>query len=420
MAGGASAPPFLTGASSMAVYKPKYREQSSGKQVESATWWFEFTFCGKRIRESAKTTRKTIAVQAEKNRRLELERAMAGLPVEDPGQRIAAVKDLTGPYLERYKVNHRKSAASFGACCLKNIDRLLGTVLLPDLTENRIVEYMRKRLEEEAAGRTINAELGELSRAMGRPWKLLWPRVKKLEERHDVGKALGPEQEQALMDAADRLAEGKTKRAFNRRGKVHQQSYGPRGVMLPTLIRLALLTGMRSEEMTTLQWGQVDFSAKTITVGKAKTAAGKGRMIPMGATVYAAMVKHLAWWKARFGEAKPDLYCFPFGKPPSDSTRPVTTLKHSWESVREEAGVECRWHDLRHTFCTKLAEQGVSESTMLALMGHMSRAMLERYSHIRIAAKREAVEGLTVGNQAGHQNGVPKESPTVTEKATIM
>jgi hypothetical protein len=41
-----------------------------------------------------------------------------------------------------------------------------------------------------------------------------------------------------------------------------------------------------------------------------------------------------------------------------------------------------------------MAEAGVPESTKLALMGHMSRAMLERYSHIRMAAKREAVKSL--------------------------
>jgi hypothetical protein len=41
-----------------------------------------------------------------------------------------------------------------------------------------------------------------------------------------------------------------------------------------------------------------------------------------------------------------------------------------------------------------MAEAGVPESTMLALMGHMSRAMLERYSHIRMKAKREAVKSL--------------------------
>jgi hypothetical protein len=58
--------------------------------------------------------------------------------------------------------------------------------------------------------------------------------------------------------------------------------------------------------------------------------------------------------------------------------------------------VDCVWHDLRHTVATKMAEAGVPESTMLALMGHMSRKMLERYSQIRMKATREAVESLTL------------------------
>jgi hypothetical protein len=41
-----------------------------------------------------------------------------------------------------------------------------------------------------------------------------------------------------------------------------------------------------------------------------------------------------------------------------------------------------------------MAEAGVPESTMLSIMGHMSRAMLERYSHIRMAGEWEAVKSL--------------------------
>jgi len=55
----------------------------------------------------------------------------------------------------------------------------------------------------------------------------------------------------------------------------------------------------------------------------------------------------------------------------------------------------------------RLAEAGVPESTMLALMGHMSRAMLERYSHIRIAAKREAVEAITLRPVVENSEVVP-------------
>jgi hypothetical protein len=46
-----------------------------------------------------------------------------------------------------------------------------------------------------------------------------------------------------------------------------------------------------------------------------------------------------------------------------------------------------------------MAEAGVPESTMLALAGHMSRATLERYSHIRMAAKRDAVESLSLSKK---------------------
>src|ERR1039458_1937759 len=74
-------------------------------------------------------------------------------------------------------------------------------------------------------------------------------------------------------------------------------------------------------------------------------------------------------------------------------------MKTAWNSIRKEAKVSCRLHDLRHTALTKMAEAGVPESTMLALAGHMSRAMLERYSHIRMAAKREAVESLAAPKQ---------------------
>ena len=50
---------------------------------------------------------------------------------------------------------------------------------------------------------------------------------------------------------------------------------------------------------------------------------------------------------------------------------------------------------------------------MLSLMGHMSRAMLERYSHIRLAAKRDAVEALNLTPKTLYSNEIPKESPKV-------
>ena len=59
------------------------------------------------------------------------------------------------------------------------------------------------------------------------------------------------------------------------------------------------------------------------------------------------------------------------------------------------AKVRCRFHDLRHTFISRLAESQASDSTVMALAGHVFRAMMERYSHIRMEEKRRAVEDLS-------------------------
>lgn len=68
-----------------------------------------------------------------------------------------------------------------------------------------------------------------------------------------------------------------------------------------------------------------------------------------------------------------------------------------------------------------MAEAGVPETTMLALLGHMSRAMLERYSHIRMARKREAVEALSfTPKDQTKSNGVRQESPKVEDSLPVM
>jgi integrase len=110
---------------------------------------------------------------------------------------------------------------------------------------------------------------------------------------------------------------------------------------------------------------------------------------------------------------QPGWYLFPFyddARRPSDPARPATTIKNAWERVRTAAKVNCRFHDLLHTAITKLAEQGIPDSTMKALAGHVHEKMRERYRQIRVAAKREAVEALALP-KAVNANGASKENP---------
>ena len=63
-------------------------------------------------------------------------------------------------------------------------------------------------------------------------------------------------------------------------------------------------------------------------------------------------------------------------------------------SQNKRAGFHCRFHDLRHTAITKLAETQASDMTIMAIAGHVSKKMLERYSHVRMTAKRKALDAI--------------------------
>jgi len=182
-----------------------------------------------------------------------------------------------------------------------------------------------------------------------------------------------------------------------------------------------MLTGLRSGEALGLRWSQVNLFDRIITVGRAKTSSGTGRVIPMNDDLASLLASHRAWFVQRFGEPTPEHCVFPFGSPqPTDAHRPVTDITSGWDLVRAATGVSCRLHDLRHTFCTRLAEAGVPESTMLALMGHMSRAMLERYSHIRMAAKRDAVAAITLRPKVENSEVVPVKVPVAVQSSQIQ
>jgi integrase len=113
------------------------------------------------------------------------------------------------------------------------------------------------------------------------------------------------------------------------------------------------------------------------------------------------IAKYAAWYREKFGETRAEWCVFPFGGPsPSDPTRPFTTLKTLWNNVRKNAQVKGRWHDNRHTPITDLAESRAGDQTIMDIAGHVSKQMLKHYSHIRMEAKRRALESIVTDRPA--------------------
>ena len=368
-------------------------------------WWYEFIFAGRRVRESAKTTSKTVAKEAEKKRHRELEDGFNGL--EDAREeRIKTVKELAKAYLEDYKLRHR--SVTFAEYALGRVTEHLGELMAVDVSDKTVKHYQTVRLKAKAAPKTINEEVGFLLRLLGIGGDAIRARLRrqktlKLAVRHQVGKAYSPEEKARLLEKAKKA----------------------RSPAIYPALMLALNAGMRDAEIRSLQWGRVDLSKAFLTVGESKTEAGEGRTIPLNSALLEAMLEYSKWYTKRFHTIKPEWYVFParIGRPesgqkrPLDPTRPMVTLKTSWKNVKTKAEVKGRWHDNRHTLITDLAESGAGDETIRDIAGHVSKQMLTHYSHIRMEAKRRALEAIVEekadAKPTEEKSAVPTEVPTV-------
>jgi integrase len=344
------------------------------------------------IRESAKTNSKTIAREAERVRPRKLE-AVNRISKRErmPLFSVAAQEWLAA------KANLSRFSALHYRQYVNSLSDVLGRRLVCDIDPADIGELQRKRQAEGKAGRTVNAEVGVLRQILKHYglWSEVADKVRFLRENHDAGKAVSSEDERRILDAL-------------------RESRSP--ALLPRFV-LALDTGLRANEMRnlrlqdlTLRWSAGVVESGEIVVRKSKTDGGTGRIVPLTRRACAT----LTIWLSRFPAAGPESYLFPAHKVgfAGDKREPFIydvrqsrqagEWKSAWRAVCARAGVNYRWHDLRHTFITRLAENpAVSEQTITALAGHVSKRMLERYSHIRRAAKQAAIASLERGEFQG-------------------
>ena len=346
-------------------------------------WWMEFVVRGIRMRESTFTANKDLAIRAERARRRAIEESVNGIiPIERPKRLSIA----SAEWITENEARWSKSYLTIHRTSLKHLDVVFKSRLLGEITHSAISKYQSKRKKEGASNRTINIEVATLRLLLKRNklWRTIEDDVHMLSENEEIGRALELKEASRLLEACFRS---------------NQPSLYP-------AIVIYCNTGLRSAELRRARWKQVNFSQADFQVGKSKTEGGTGRIVPLNRSAMEAFTA----WKARWPNAKPNDFIFPSeklafkGKGAAklgvmtriklDLTKPQGSWKRAWNTAKKRADVECRLHDLRHHFLTNLAETKTSDSTILAIAGHLSRKMLERYSHIRSSAKRTAIEAM--------------------------
>ena len=350
-------------------------------------WWYEFWFAGRRVQESSKSTSKTVAKTAEQNRRRELEQGFNNVS-DTRRDRIRTFGEVATEFYDGYKLRLPDSA-TFADYAIYHLKRLLGSKMLVDFNEAVVTKYQNDRLEEGTAPKTINEEVGFLLRILGEPGDIIRLRLRKkkmlkLKVRKAIGKAYNEKEKERMLEGARNA----------------------RSPHIYLALSMALNAGMRDKEIRTLTWAQIHFDKSFLAVGRSKTESGEGRTIPLNSALLPVLLEYAEWYKEKFGARQPEWYVFPFGKPqPTDPTHHVTTLKTVWTKVRENAGVTGRWHDNRHTLVTELAESGAGDQTIMDIAGHVSKQMLKHYSHIRMEAKRTALESIVKKSETGATSG---------------
>jgi integrase len=350
-------------------------------------YWYEFQFMGQRVRDSAHTRNKDLACSIERARRKAMEESAGGVKRPKPLLFKKAGKTwLAG------NAHWSKSYREINTLKLSHLAPFFGKLLITEISNEKISSFQTKRKDAGASGREINMETGVLRMILRRHgvWHLLAPNFHPMPEEEEVGQAIAMDDVNKLLVAA-----------------IQSRSRS----LFPSLMTY-LHTGVRAAE-SRIQWKRVDFEKRTIAVGRSKTKGGEGRVIPLNDEAFEILVE----WHSRFKDAKPNHYVFPserygFNGHQShltgavavydlDPTKPMGSIKTAWTACRIAAGVWCRLHDFRHTFISALGEAGVPDSTIKALAGWMSAKMLERYSHTRNQAKRDAVNTLPKRRPSG-------------------
>ncbi len=343
-------------------------------------WWMEFCFRGQRIRESTGSSNIREARDIENERRRALRLSVAGVTRPRTPELFSTAAEN---WLRIKAVHLAARSIIIERANLKHLKPFFGKRLLIQITPEAVSRYQATRLAEGAAPKTINLEVGTLRALLRqhRLWVAIQPDVKMLHVDEDKGRALTLEEETRLLEACR----------------------NSRSRSLYTGVALALNTAMRAGELRLLRWRQVNVAAATLTVGKSKTAAGTGRLIPLNQR--AAVV--LSFWASLFPDREPAHFVFPAeryghkGKKDgiynADPTRPLGRWKVAWKTAKKSAQVNCRFHDLRHTACTRMLEAGVPFSAVALIMGWSASAtvrMARRYGHVGLESLRQAVAAL--------------------------
>jgi integrase len=348
----------------------------------SGIWWIRYADqYGKLHRE--KVGPKSLARAAYQKRKTEIKEGKF-FPERIRHKNEILFEDMIKLYLEDHAKPNKRSYKDDMHRKKRLVD-FFGSKALSEISRQD-VERFKARLSQEVSHATVNRHLALLKTIFNKA--IAWGKtannpaqgVKLYRENNQRVRFLSEEEETKLKE------------------KFPPQAWA--------LVELALHTGLRRAELFGLRWSDINFQNKIITIPQSKS--GEKRHVPMNSSVLELLRNLPSRMKSEW--VFPNL----------SGTAPIyerNFVRRVFNPAVKEAQIEnFTWHDLRHTFASRLVMKGVDLRTVQELMGHKTIQMTLRYSHLSPAHKIAAVQTLVQGKNEGQTDTSTSTKASGTKK----
>ncbi len=337
-----------------------------------SVWYVDCSYKCHRVREKVGTSKK-LAIERGKGIEAEL---VKGEYSKSRDKKSMTLDELAKEYLIFSKANKRPQVHRRDRIIMDNLLKVFRGKMIQDISAHDLERYKARRKGEVSVS-TVNREVTCIKHMFN----------KAVEWDYLAHNKLGTVKR--FKEPPGRLRYLK-KNEIERLLRVCPEHLRP-------IVITALNTGMRKGEIFSLVWQDIDMNNKVITIRRAKN--NESRAVPINKTLYQTLKLQ------KNGDSGQPVFT---GK---DGT-PLTDVKHSFARALTKANIkDFRFHDLRHTFASRLAMAGVDIRTIQELMGHKDIRMTMRYSHLSNSHLKEAVNRLCDDTIASQGRKTEKVNP---------
>ena len=328
-------------------------------------YWIKYSRGGRRFRESSESKKQSVAKRL---LRLREGQIAEGKFTDLEPERIR-YEHLEKDFLNDYKINGRKSYKMV-QYNLSHLRDYFGGMKAKNITAARVRAYVvwRKRqlthYGRPPTNATINRELSALKRMF------------------TLGSQAGRVR---AVPYISKLEENNVRTGFF----THYEYLSLREALpdyLRPVVAFAYYTGMRKGEILKLQWPQVDLQRGTVRLEVGATKNNDARTVALPSDLWEELKHQRTIRDKKFLGCKFVFFNHKTGKQIKD-------FRDAWETATHKVGLEGRlFHDFRRTGVRNLLRAGVPERVAMAISGHKTRTIFDRYNIVDEKDIREASE----------------------------